>query len=76
MPDDRSKVGGRDRESINVHDDYELRQWSKKFGVSAEELKKAVQKIGDSAEAVRNHLGKEEPQRHRQSDQCANVSQS
>lgn len=56
--DDKSKVGKPDRDRINVNEDYELRDWSKKFGVSAEELKKAVQKVGTSADAVRKHLGK------------------
>jgi len=29
MPDDKSKAGKQDRERINVHEDYELRDWSK-----------------------------------------------
>jgi hypothetical protein len=58
MSDNKSKAGKQDRNRINVNEDYELQDWSKKFGVSREELKKAVQKVGDSAEAVRKHLGK------------------
>ena len=58
MPDDKTKTGEQDRKRINVHEEYELRDWSKKFGVSKEDLKQAVQKVGDSAEAVRKHLGK------------------
>jgi hypothetical protein len=58
MSDNKSKAGKQDRERINVNEDYELRGWSKKFGVSPEELKKAVQKVGSSAVAVRKHLGK------------------
>jgi hypothetical protein len=58
MSDDKTKVGGQDRDRINIHQDYEVRDWSKKFGVSQEELKKAVQKVGNSAEAVRKHFGK------------------
>jgi uncharacterized protein DUF3606 len=58
MPDNKSKDGKQDRERININEDYELRDWSKKFGVSREELKKAVQKVGTSAEAVRKQLGK------------------
>ncbi len=58
MADDRSKSGGEDRKRINVNQDFELRDWSKKFGVSPEELKKAVEQVGDSAEAVQKHLGK------------------
>ena len=58
MPDDKKQSGRPDRDKINVKEDYELRDWSKKFGVSKEELKKAVQKVGTSAEAVRKQLGK------------------
>ena len=58
MPDDKTKTGGQDRKRINVHEEYELRDWSTKFGISTEELKRAVKQVGDSAEAVRKHLGK------------------
>jgi hypothetical protein len=39
MPDDKKKPGGQDRTRINVNEDYELRDWSKKVGVSPDELK-------------------------------------
>jgi Protein of unknown function (DUF3606) len=58
MADDKSKAGRQDRDRINVNEDYELRDWSKKLGVSPEELKKAVQQVGTSADAVKKHLGK------------------
>jgi uncharacterized protein DUF3606 len=56
MPDDKSKRGGQDRNRINVNEDYELRDWSKKFGVSQDELKAAVKAVGDNASAVEKHL--------------------
>jgi hypothetical protein len=56
MPDDRSKRGGQDRKRINVNEHYELRDWSKKFGVSQDELKAAVKAVGDNASAVEKHL--------------------
>jgi Protein of unknown function (DUF3606) len=40
MADDKSKTGRQDRDRINVNEDYELRDWSQKFGVSPDELKK------------------------------------
>jgi hypothetical protein len=58
MPDDKSKTGKQDRDKFNVHEEYELRDWSKRLGVSKEELKKAVQSVENSAEAVRKHIGK------------------
>lgn len=56
MSDDKSKTGGSDRKRINVNEDYELRDWSKKFGVTPEKLKEAVQAVGTSADAVEKHL--------------------
>ena len=38
MSDDNTKTIA-DRKRINVHEDYELRSWSKKFGVSPNELR-------------------------------------
>jgi hypothetical protein len=58
MADDKTKVGKPDRDRINVAEDYEVRDWSKKFGVSPERLKAAVHKVGPMAEDVRRELGK------------------
>jgi len=56
MSDDKSKSGGQDRSRINVNEDYELRDWSKKFGVTPDELRAAVKVAGTSADAVEAHL--------------------
>ena len=40
----------------SVGQDYELRDWSEKFGVSKEELKEAVQAVGNEASKVEQHL--------------------
>jgi len=58
MADDLSKRNTSDRDRINVNQDYEVRDWAKKFGVSEEALRQAVQAVGDRAESVRQHLGK------------------
>ena len=34
----------------------ELRDWARKFGVTPEQIKEAVQAVGDQAEAVEVHL--------------------
>ena len=39
MSDDKSKTGGQDRARISVSEDYEVRDWAKKFGVTPEQLK-------------------------------------
>ncbi|GHC98366.1 hypothetical protein GCM10007320_53980 [Pseudorhodoferax aquiterrae] len=56
MADDKSKTGGQDRQRINVHEDYELRGWAKKFNVTPERLKEAVQAVGTQADDVERHL--------------------
>lgn len=55
MSDDKSKTGA-DRKRIDVNSDYELRDWSKSLGVTPDELKQVVGKVGTSAEKVREHL--------------------
>lgn len=58
MADDRNKTGSPDRDRINVNEDYELQYWTTALGVTAEQLREAVQAVGPGAEAVRRHLGK------------------
>jgi len=56
--DDKSKIGKPDRDRINVNEDYELRDWTKRFGVSEGELKAAVKKAGPMVRDVAKALGK------------------
>ena len=56
MSDDKSKSGGQDRTRISLTEDYEVRDWSKKFGVTPEQLKAAVAAVGDQASAVEAQL--------------------
>ncbi|HKZ11454.1 MAG TPA: DUF3606 domain-containing protein [Rhodanobacteraceae bacterium] len=56
MADDKSKQGPQDRSRINVNERYELDYWSKKFGVSEDELKRAVGKVGVMADDVEREL--------------------
>ena len=58
MSDDKSKTGKSDRDRINVEEEYELRDWSEKFGVTPDELKSAVRRVGPMAKDVQKHLGK------------------
>jgi hypothetical protein len=57
MADDPNIRGAADRQRINVNQDHELRHWSHKFGVSEDELRRAVREVGPMAEAVEKHLG-------------------
>ena len=57
MADDRTKTGRADRERINIHESYELRDWSAKLGVTSWEIKAAVRKVGPMAKDVARALG-------------------
>jgi hypothetical protein len=59
MPDDKSKRGQADRAQINIHEDYELRNWAERFNISTDKLKDAVTKVGPMAENVAKYLQKE-----------------
>ncbi|WP_080942501.1 MULTISPECIES: DUF3606 domain-containing protein [Pseudomonas] len=58
MADDLSNRGPRDRSRINTSEEWELRYWTKEFGVTEDELKAAVQAVGAGAEDVRKKLKK------------------
>jgi hypothetical protein len=58
MPDDKQSTGGQDRKRIAVSEDYELRSWAKKFGVTPDELKRAVEAVGDQADKVEQFLAR------------------
>jgi len=61
MADDKSRAHGQDRDRINVHQDYELRDWAKSLNTTPERLKEAVQAVGDRAEKVREYLKSDKP---------------
>jgi hypothetical protein len=56
MSDDKTNRGPQDASRINVHEDYEVRYWTKELGVSEEILNEAVKQAGPGAEAVRAYL--------------------
>ena len=58
MADDKTQTGSPDRDRINMSEDYEVQYWTKALGVSADELRAAVNAVGSTSEAVRRHLGK------------------
>jgi hypothetical protein len=58
MADDTTKRDYRDRDRINVQEDYELRYWTKELGVTPEKLKQTVEKVGKMVIDVRQALGK------------------
>lgn len=55
--DHLTKRGQPDRSKINMSESFEIKYWLKTLGVSMTELKRAVDKVGNSAAAVRKELG-------------------
>lgn len=55
---DNKQSTAQDRKLISLTEEYEVRDWCKSLGCTEEELRAAVQAVGNSAEAVRERLGK------------------
>ncbi len=58
MADNKDERGPQDASRIALGEDYEVAYWTKALGVSEEELRAAVGAVGNSADAVRRHLGR------------------
>jgi uncharacterized protein DUF3606 len=56
MSDDKKNRGQPDRSKINMSEDYEVQYWTRHLGVSRESLQRAIDKVGNSAAAVRKEL--------------------
>ena len=56
MADNLQDRGPQDRSRININEDWELRYWTKELGVTEDQLRKTVQRVGPSADAVRKAL--------------------
>jgi 3-oxoacyl-[acyl-carrier-protein] synthase III len=46
-----------DRSKINMHERYEVKYWTHQLGISRDRLQQVVEKVGNSAAAVRKELG-------------------
>lgn len=51
MSDDLNKKGMQDRSRINLNEPHEVTYWTEKFGVTKEELQKAIEKTGSNSVA-------------------------
>jgi hypothetical protein len=56
MSDDLDNRGPADRTRVNVNEDYEARYWANKWGVSEDELRAAVERVGVMASDVERAL--------------------
>ncbi|MDO9441181.1 MAG: DUF3606 domain-containing protein [Beijerinckiaceae bacterium] len=56
MSDDLKNKGQQDRSKIAMGEEHEVKYWTKHLNVSREQLQRAVDKVGNSAAAVRKEL--------------------
>ena len=56
MSDDLKNRGPRDRATISLSEEHEVRYWTHALGVTREQLAAAVKAVGSSAERGREHL--------------------
>jgi hypothetical protein len=56
MGDLKRRGPQQDRSKIHMQEAYEVKYWARELGVSREELQSAVDRVGNSAAAVRKEL--------------------
>ncbi|WP_203321755.1 DUF3606 domain-containing protein [Pseudoxanthomonas beigongshangi] len=56
MADNPKKTGEPDRSLIALGQDYEVRYWTQRFGVSESKLRQAVAAVGNSVSRVEQWL--------------------
>jgi len=56
MADNKDVRAPQDSSRIAMGEDYEVEYWTGKFGVTREALQRAVDAVGNSADAVKRHL--------------------
>jgi hypothetical protein len=57
MADDKTKTGKPDDSRINIHQPYELYDWSKRLNVTPDQLTQTVRKVGPMVDDVKRDLG-------------------
>ena len=58
MSDSKQETGKQDRIRISSSEDYEVKDWSDKFGCSKEVLLQAIEKVGPMADDVENEVAR------------------
>jgi hypothetical protein len=52
MSDNPNKTRPQDAQRVNVNQEHELRYWSDRFGVTPEQLRRVVDRVGPMADDV------------------------
>jgi hypothetical protein len=57
MPDDPTKKRPQDASRVSLQEPWEVKYWTERFGVTAEQLQEAVNAVGNSVREVEEYLG-------------------
>ncbi len=57
MPDDLTRRKPEDPTKINVNQSWEIEYWTKKLGVTEQQLRTAVKAVGPLVKDVKRYLG-------------------
>jgi hypothetical protein len=62
MADKKENRDGRDRSRVSSTEEYELRHVAQKFNVSTDDVRKAIEAVGNEREKIEEYLkGKNRP---------------
>ena len=56
MADDKNMQDGRDRSRVSGSEEYELQYLAEKLNVSTEEVRRAIEQVGNSREKLEEYL--------------------
>lgn len=56
MSDDLENKGPQDRSRISLNEQWEINYWTKKLNCTEEELRRAVERVGNSAASVEEEI--------------------
>jgi hypothetical protein len=62
MADDKNLRDGRDRSRVSGSEEYELQHIAEQLNVSREEVRRAIEQVGNSREKIEEHLRKNRKQ--------------
>jgi hypothetical protein len=58
MADNKDIRDGRDRDHVAGDEDYEIRHMANKMGISQEEVKRAIEQVGNDRQKLEDYLRK------------------
>lgn len=61
MTDDLRHGAPDGRAHINIREDHEIEWWTRKLGVSSDQIRQAVAEVGTCAQKVAEHLNRRLP---------------